>query len=275
MGSQTTISQEVGNNSSIRNCFRAITDSVEDLEATLQVIVNVQDRSNITASVAVVRCRPDGHQIAILEPVLESIHDKLVSTSHQIDVINVVKLAGHLGSEQPTGTTRRQSPGFDVLGIRPHQVAEGTLVRNLHSSFNQADLIKRLDIGRETTVDTEDFTFDNGTNTEVVENFGAVFPWVRVTILSDSLIIETVNGSDLSGLVVTSEQGDGAGVLQLEAHEKLESFNGVVASINEVTHENVLGSRDLTTFLEKFQKIMELTVDITAYSYWSTDWLHI
>ena len=43
--------------------------------------------------------------------------------------------------------------------------------------------------------------------------------WVRVAILSDSLIVDPIDGRDLASLVVASQQGDVRRVLHLEAEE--------------------------------------------------------
>jgi hypothetical protein len=57
-------------------------------------------------------------------------------------------------------------------------------------------------------MNAEDLSFNNSSNAKIVEDFSAVFPWVGVSVLSYSLIIETIDGSDLSGLVVSSKKGD-------------------------------------------------------------------
>ncbi len=36
-----------------------------------------------------------------------------------------------LGAEEPASAARRYGPGLDVLGVAPHEVAEGALVRYL------------------------------------------------------------------------------------------------------------------------------------------------
>lgn len=73
-------------------------------------------------------------------------------------------------------------------------------------------------------MDAENLSFDNSTNTKVIEDLGTILPWVGITVLSNSFVIETIHGGDLSGLVVTSEEGDVGWILQLEAQQKLECF---------------------------------------------------
>lgn len=124
-------------------------------------------------------------------------------------------------------------------------------------------------------MNAEDLAFDQGANAEIVEYFGAVLPGVDVAILAHSLLVETVDGCNTASLVVASQKRDAVGVLQLKAKQKLECFYRVVATIDEVTHENVAGVRDLTTFFEKFEQVVELAVDVTANRDWRAHWLNI
>lgn len=148
-------------------------------------------------------------------------------------------------------------------------------MRDFHSSIDESHLVDGLDLWGETSVNAEDLSFDDSADAKVVEHFGAVLPWIGIAILSNSLIVKSVHGGDLPGLVVASKQGDVGWILQLEAQQELECLNGVEPSVDEISHEDVSGVGDLTALIEKFQKIVELTMDISADSDRSLDWLHI
>lgn len=124
-------------------------------------------------------------------------------------------------------------------------------------------------------MDAENLSFNDGSNTKIVENFGAVLPRVGITILSDGLIVESIDSSNLSCLVITSEEGNVSWILELKAEQELESLNRVVASVNEVTHEDIASVRDLTSLIKELQEIMELTMDISTNSDWSRYWLNV
>lgn len=51
-----------------------------------------------------------------------------------------------LGAEEPTGSSRADLPSLNFLGIRPHQIAEGALMRNLLVSGDGSDLIDGADV---------------------------------------------------------------------------------------------------------------------------------
>ena len=99
-------------------------------------------------------------------------------------------------------------------------------------------------------MDAEDLALNDGANTKVIEDLRAVLPGVDVAILAHGLFIESVDAGNTAGLVITTEKGDAVGELQLEAEEELESLDRVVATIDEVTHEDVAGVGDLAALFK-------------------------
>lgn len=75
--------------------------------------------------------------------------------------------------------------------------------------------------------------------------------------------------------MITSEKGNVSWILELQTEQELESLNWVVASVNEVAHEDIASVRDLTSLIKELQKIMELTMDISTNSDWSRNWLNV
>lgn len=124
-------------------------------------------------------------------------------------------------------------------------------------------------------MDAEYLALDNGSDTKVIEDFCAIFPRVCVAILSDRLVVETVDGGDLASLVIASQESDVRRVLHLEAEEELEGLDRVEATIDEVAHENVAGVRDFTAFVEQLEKIVELAVNVSANCDRSLDRLNV
>lgn len=82
---------------------------------------------------------------------------------------------------------------------------------------------------------TEDLVFDQSSEGEIVEEVGEVFPHVGVAVFAEALVIEAVDLRDLSGLVVSTEDGDTLGVTDLQADQEGHSLNGVVATVDIVT----------------------------------------
>jgi hypothetical protein len=97
------------------------------------------------------------------------------------------------------------------------------------------DVVKGVNGRAQSTVQTEDLVFDESSEGEVVEEVGKVFPHIGVAVFAETLVIETVNLRDLSGLVVSTEDGNTLGVTNLQADQEGHSLNGVVTSIDIVT----------------------------------------
>ena len=155
----------------------------------------------------------------VLEPELVPVHDKLMSTRDQVDVVDVVEFGRDFGSEQPASSSRRHSPSLNVLWVGPHEVAEWSFVRNFHSSVDKSHLIDGLDLWGESSVDAENLSFDDSADAKVIEDLSAVLPWVGVSVLSNGLVVESIDGRDLPRLVISSEQSDVRWVLHLEAEK--------------------------------------------------------
>lgn len=103
----TSHSQEVGYFALKVPCLSGLTfHGMENFELLLEGRSHVEERSNVAATVAIVWCRPDSNQVALLEPILEAIHHQLVSSSHKVQSVDLVKLAGNFVTKEPACTAR-------------------------------------------------------------------------------------------------------------------------------------------------------------------------
>lgn len=123
---------------------------------------------------------------------------------NRFEAVFLNKLVRDVLAERVSGASGRDSPASSVVGVRPKQVAHRPFVGHFNDSVDVADLVKCIQAGRETAVEAENLLFDNGAEGEVVEQVGKVLPDVRVAILPKTLVIKTVNLSDLAALVVAS-----------------------------------------------------------------------
>lgn len=97
-----------------------------------------------------------------------------------------------------------------------------------------SDVIQRINAWGETSVKAEDLIIDQGSEGEVIEEVGEVFPDIRIAILPEALIVEAIDLSDLAGFVVATEDCDSLGVSDFEGNEQCDGLNRVVTSINVV-----------------------------------------
>lgn len=68
-------------------------------------------------------------------------------------------------------------------------------------------------------MNTENLAFNDSTNTQIIKHFHAVFPSIYVAVLAHTLVIESVDLTDLPGFVVTPQQCDMAGVPDFQTHQ--------------------------------------------------------
>ena len=122
---------------------------------------------------------------------------------------------------------------------------------------------------------TEDLVLNYRCEGQVVEQICEVLPDVRVAIFAEALIVETIDLSDLSRLVIASENCDAVLKAHFQANEKCHSLDRVISTIDVISHEQVVCVWGASTDLEKLHEIVELAVDITTDSHWALDWLHV
>eukprot|EP00961_Rhodomonas_salina_P141379 1903451-Rhodomonas_salina.2 len=184
---------------------------------------------------------------------------------NQLDLVGLVELRRDVSSKQVPSAARAQAPAVNVLGVRPHEVAHGPVVRDLLLAVYRADLVERVDGGRESAVDAEDLAFDQRREREVVEHFCAVSPHVHRAILAQALVIEPIHLRDLPALVVSADQRDAVRVPHLEGQQQKECLYAVKAAVNEISHEQIVCVRAIASDIEQFLQIKELSVDVAAY----------
>jgi hypothetical protein len=145
----------------------------------------------------------------------------------------------------------------------------------LHSAFKQADLIKGLDVWGKACMHAKDLAFNNSCNTEVVKDVRAILPRVSIAVFSDSFIVKTIGGRDLSRFVVASEKSNSIWVLKLEAHKVLKCLERMIAAVDVISHEDVGSVGNLPALVEKLEEVIELAVDVAADGGRRTDGLHV
>jgi hypothetical protein len=114
-------------------------------------------------------------------------------------------------------------------------------------------------------VHAENFFINNSSNGKAIEAVSEGLPQLDV-ISAFALVVETINSVDGGALVVSSEQEEIFGILDLVSEEKAHCLEGLLASVNVITQEEVVGIGREATVLKESQQVEVLTMHIT-YKY--------
>ena len=74
-------------------------------------------------------------------------------------------------------------------------------------------------------METEELIFHNSSQRKEIKEFSQTFPDIRIAIFPAAFIIESINLSDLSGLMISPQNGDSVLVPHFECNEKSDGFN--------------------------------------------------
>jgi hypothetical protein len=109
----------------------------------------------------------------------------------------------------------------------------------------------------------EDLLIDDGSNGQAVEAVGESLPQLNV-ISPLALVVESIDAVDGRALVVSTENEEVLRVLDLVCEEQADGLEGLLATVDIVTEEEVVGLGRETAILEQTEQIVVLAVDISA-----------
>lgn len=124
-------------------------------------------------------------------------------------------------------------------------------------------------------MEAEHFILYNSSKRQVIKEVGKILPDIWVPVFSKALIIESIDLGDLSTLMVSSKNGNSISESNLEQYKKSYRLERIIASINIVSHKQVVGVRRKPSNSEEFHEIVILSMDVSANSDWRTYRLHI
>lgn len=149
------------------------------------------------------------------------------------------------------------------VGIRPEQITQETLVWHVGRSSDFAELVELVKVRTQTTMHAQNLVINQSGNWQAVEHVNELLPdFDRESSLA--VVVESVHSVNLGDLMVTSEQEEVFRVLDLEGEEQTESLDGVLSAVNIVSQEEIVSFRRHATKFKQFQKVMELSVQVTT-----------
>lgn len=119
-------------------------------------------------------------------------------------------------------------------------------------AHDTADLLHRVEVGAETTVHGEDLFVNNGGNWQAVEAIGKGLPQLDV-VPAFAFVVKAVDTIDAGAFVISSEDEEVLRILDLVCQKQADSLERLLASINIVAEEEVVGLRRETAIFEQTQ----------------------
>lgn len=99
---------------------------------------------------------------------------------------------------------------------------------------------------------------------QIIKRIRKMLPHVGIPVFSKTLIVKPVHLSNLSGFVIAAEDGDAVSKADFEGDEERDRFERVVAAVDVVSHEEVVGFGAGAADAEQFGEVVELAVDVAA-----------
>jgi len=249
---------------------------LENLERAQQALVDAHHGTGIVEFAAVVRSGEQGDELALREEFV-AVLDDLMRAADQIHIVFLQEAGHNVRAECEGDTTIVLAPSSNILvRVGPQKVAEKTAVGDVRWSHNAADLLHGVEIGAQTTVHSEDLLVDDRSDRKAVEAVGECLPQLDV-VAPLALVIETIDTVDRRALVVAAQDEEVLRIFDLVCEQQADGLEGLLSSVNIVAQEKIVGLRWESAIFEETQKIVILSVDVTANLYGrlqlKEDWL--
>jgi len=114
-----------------------------------------------------------------------------------------------------------------------------------------------------------DFVLDERGNRQVIEKIRKLLPNVGATVFFNALIVETIDLGNTAGFVVASDEEHAVLVPDLVENQERDYLNTVEATVNVITKEKIVCVWELTTHLEQFHQVVELSMSVSTNRDWS------
>ena len=119
----------------------------ENVEIAVQVLINLANAGQVVEPVAVVGSRPHCSQFALKQLLVTFLAD-LVGSVDPYAAVGVQKPVHNVGTEHVAGTAiRKLEASRVVVRVRPHEIGEGTLMRDFLDAFDLHDVVDVLQRG--------------------------------------------------------------------------------------------------------------------------------
>ena len=255
---------------------------LQDLKAAQQTLVDAHHSAGIVEFAAVVRGGEQGDELSLAKELV-AILDDLMRAAYQIHVMLLQEAGDDVRAEGEGDAAVVFAPAGDVLvGIGPEEVAEQTAVRDLSigsaagraanrtgesthvcGTHHATDLLHGVEVRAQAAVHREDLLIDDRRDGQAVEAIRKSLPQLDV-VPPLALVVEAVDTIDAGALVVAAEDEEVLRVLDLVGEQQADGLEGLLAAVDVVAEEQVVGFGREAAVLEEAEQVVVLPVNVTA-----------
>ena len=193
-------------------------------------------------------CPDDGHQLVLLQELVDLIFPKDIRTAPRAITHPALALF----------------PGEVVHGIWPEEITKTADLRHLHESVDLVYLTDFLYGGGDASMHTQVSPIDDTSEGEVVENVHEhVIDFL--VILPQYLFLEPIVGSAEPRLVVASKKEDWVGAVYLQGQQSYHHLKGILSPIYIVPQEQILIIVWGTSQSNHLLQVVKLTMNVPHY----------
>ncbi len=139
-------------------CFTSLIRP-KDIKLIIQFFVYLHNTGEVITPVAIIGRGPYGHEVLFLKPLCVPFLRQLMGSDNKFESIMMIELIDNFMAEEPSGATTATGPGVNLLRVGPHQICKRAFSGNFHPAIQLSNLIKGMNIGRESTMDTKELIF--------------------------------------------------------------------------------------------------------------------
>lgn len=187
-----------------------------------------------------------------------------MGSAYEVELVLLEELADNVGAEGVGNPSVVHPPSVKVLGgIGPEEIAQQPGVGDVGGALQIPNLIKVLQVRRETAVHAEDLVVNQGRHRKAVEavDEGPPQPHAESPL---AFIVKPVYAVDRRALVVAPQQEEVLWVFDLVRQEQAYCLQALLPSVHVVPQEEVIRLRGEPAALKKPQEIGVLPVYVSC-----------
>ena len=218
-------------------------------ETAHERVINGHQRTAVVELSAIVWRTEDGAKLSAAEELV-AVLDDLMRSANKIYIVFLEELLDDGLAKRVRNTAVVLAPTrLSFLRVGPKQVAEKAILRNLSRPCDLLELGHGDELGAQAAMHANDFVVDQRGDRHAVEAILELLPDAD-GVAALAFVVETIDTVDLTALVVASQEEEVLLELDFVGKEQNDGLKRVLAAIDIVAEEQVVGLRWEPTILE-------------------------